>query len=500
MKVTAYKTPLVKAGDDLFEIIAQSISTIPERSILVVASKIVSTCENRFVPKGTGSREEKHALVKQEAEYYTDPRTSKYDVMLTIKGNWIFANAGIDESNADDQYILWPKDPQQSVNEIWQFLRQHYGLKEVGVTMSDSASMPLNWGVTGHAIAHCGFNSLRSYIGKPDLFGRPMKMEQVNVKESVTVAATLEMGEGAEQTPLGLVENINDLEFVDHVPTPEELEAQKISPEDDIFAPILTKAEWHPAPNEYEAALRQSKPIKEMKNNQEVLLLAAKELGYEAEKIGDFGLLAVTVKGKKQFLFHSYSPLNTQLGSHLVKNKYVTRKVLETNGYQNIPYCLPSSSEQVETFFNQHQPVIAKPVNGSNSFAVFKIETLEELRKVPYQKYFFEKYIKGTEYRYLVLNGEVIKVDRRVVTPEPDNPWKKQTTSLTQKEWDQVQVDEALKVADLFKLGFCAVDYLLDDQGMHWLLEVNGSPALTRNGSQDILLAKEFLWAWLETL
>lgn len=244
MQISAYKTPLITAGDDLFQIIAESLPTLPERSVVVVASKIVSTCENRFVPKVTGTREEKHDLVKQEAELYTDPHSSKYDLMLTIKRNWIFVNAGIDESNADNQYILWPEDPQQSVNEIWEFLRNHYGVTEVGVTMSDSASMPLNWGVTGHAIAFCGFKPLRSYIGTPDLFGRPMKMEQVNLAQSLTAAAVMEMGEGNEQTPLAVVENISNIEFSDRVPTPAELASMKIALEDDAYAPILTKADW----------------------------------------------------------------------------------------------------------------------------------------------------------------------------------------------------------------------------------------------------------------
>lgn len=244
MKVTAYTTPLIQANDNLFEIIAQSIPTIPERSVLVIASKVFSTCENRFVPKKSEDKTEKHELVKQEAEWYTDPHSSLYNLMLTIKRNWIFVNAGIDESNANGQYILWPSDPQQSINDTWHFLRQHYGLKEVGVTMSDSASIPLSWGVTGHAIAYCGFNPLRSYIGKPDLFGRPMQMEQVNVMQSLTAAATLEMGEGDERTPFGLVEDIREIEFLDHVPTAQELADQKISIENDVFAPILTKAEW----------------------------------------------------------------------------------------------------------------------------------------------------------------------------------------------------------------------------------------------------------------
>ena len=244
MKVTAYKTPLIKAKDDIFQVIADAIPYLPEKSVVVIASKIVSTCENRFVKKVTGDREEKHQLVRREAELYTDPHSSKYDLMLTVHRNWMFVNAGIDESNADNQYILWPKDPQQSVNQIWHFLREHYNIKEVGVTMSDSTSIPLNWGVMGHAIAHCGFEQLKSYIGKPDLFGRNMKMEQVNLAQGVTAAAVLEMGEGSESTPLAVVRDITDIVFQDHPPTADELAALHVELEDDVFAPILTKAEW----------------------------------------------------------------------------------------------------------------------------------------------------------------------------------------------------------------------------------------------------------------
>jgi dihydrofolate synthase / folylpolyglutamate synthase len=244
MKVTAYRTPIVQPKADLKQVIAQAIPSLPEKSFLVVTSKIVSTCENRFVMKTTEEKEEKHALVRKEAEWYLDAHSSKYNLMLTIKRNWIFVNAGIDESNADNQYILWPQDPQRSVNEIWQFVREHYGIKEVGITLSDSASIPLNWGVTGHEIAYCGFNPLKSYIGKTDLFGREMKMEQVNVAQSITAAAVLEMGEGAECTPLAVVEDVKNVEFQDHVPTEAELAALRITLEDDAFEPLLTKVAW----------------------------------------------------------------------------------------------------------------------------------------------------------------------------------------------------------------------------------------------------------------
>ena len=244
MNVTAYKTPLITVQDDILEVIANAIPHLPEKSILVIASKIVSTCENRFVPKLTGEKREKHDLVRQEAELYLDPHSSKYDLMLTINRNWMFVNAGIDESNADNQYILWPKDPQASLNKIWNFLRQHYGVKEVGITMSDSSSMPLNWGVVGHAIAHCGFNPLKSYIGREDLFGRPMRMEQVNIAQSVTAAGVLMMGEGNESTPLAVVRDMGAVEFADHVPTDAELAELKIEMEDDAYAPLLMKADW----------------------------------------------------------------------------------------------------------------------------------------------------------------------------------------------------------------------------------------------------------------
>ncbi len=246
MQITAYKTRLVKAHDDLKQVIAEAIPALPERSIVVIASKVFSTAENRFVAKldEDSDKNQKHELVKQEADWYLDPHSSKYNLMLTVKRNWLFVNAGIDESNADNQFILWPADIQKSLNDMWSFLRSHYGLKEVGVTMSDSSSMPLNWGVIGHAIAYCGFNPLKSYIGRPDLFQREMKMEQVSIMQSVTAAAVLEMGEGAEQTPVAVVTELQHIEFQDHVPTAEELAAQRIEMDDDAYAPILQTANW----------------------------------------------------------------------------------------------------------------------------------------------------------------------------------------------------------------------------------------------------------------
>ena len=245
MLLKSYQTKLVQPGDELEDILSTSLPLLSERSIVVIASKIIATCENRFVKKITGEKSEKFALIEQEAEYFLPATASKYEVMLSVKGNWMFANAGIDESNADGQYILWPENPQLAAQQIWNFLRTKYGLHEVGITISDSRSLPLNWGVTGHAIAHCGFNPLQSYIGKPDLYGRLMKMEQLNVAQSITAAATVVMGEGAEQTPLAVASELPaSIEFADHEPTEAELAQLHIDLADDIFAPLLTAVDW----------------------------------------------------------------------------------------------------------------------------------------------------------------------------------------------------------------------------------------------------------------
>ncbi len=245
MQVQALTSPLIQPGDDLTQIFSKLVPQLVERSIVAVVSKAFATCENRFVAKKTGDKLEKQSLAQKEAEYYLPPTESTYQVMLTIKRNWMFANSGIDESNANNKYLLWPADPQQSINRFWQFLRQHYGISQVGVVMTDSASRPLNWGVVSHAIAYCGFNPLYSYIGQKDLFNRELVMEQLNVMQGVAAAAGLEMGEGNESRPFAIVSDLSlPIEFMDHPPTPEDLAKLRISLEDDIYAPLHQSAGW----------------------------------------------------------------------------------------------------------------------------------------------------------------------------------------------------------------------------------------------------------------
>ena len=245
MRITPIKTPIVHTNDDLYALLNAALPPqLAERTVVVVTSKIVALCEGAVRPKHGEDRAEKWEHVKQEAEWYIDPHSSKYELMLTIKNQILAVNAGIDESNADHQYVLFPHRPYESARLIWEFLKKKYGLQQVGVLITDSRTFPLKWGQIGTCLAYCGFQPINNKIGQKDLFDHELKMTQVNVAEALAVASVLEMGEAAESQPLAVIEDIGMVEFSDVAPTATAIAALAIAPEDDAYAPILTRAEW----------------------------------------------------------------------------------------------------------------------------------------------------------------------------------------------------------------------------------------------------------------
>lgn len=240
--MTALPTRLVKPGDNLFDVLEEAILELPEESVVVITSKIISVCEGRLVGKEAGLS--KHDLVRQEAQYFLEPELSQYDVMITVNNNQLFVNAGIDESNVDEAFVMWPANLQEWANEIWYYLRETYDVEKVGVIISDSRSTPLQLGVTGASLAHAGFVALNSKIGDLDLFGRAIKATRVNVAQALAAAGVLEMGETDEQSPVAMIRDVREVVYQDRVPSVQELEELRVALKDDIFAPLLTSAEW----------------------------------------------------------------------------------------------------------------------------------------------------------------------------------------------------------------------------------------------------------------
>lgn len=245
MNIKAVKTRKITSEDtDIFKILDESIPDLKENSVVAVTSKIISITEGSIIKINGPQDEVKEKLIRENSQYFLERASSKYNISFTIANNILSASAGIDESNGNGFYILWPKNPQESANKIREYLCERFGLKNLGVIITDSKTTPLRWGVTGITLSHSGFKALKDYIGKPDLFGRPFVYEKLNIADSLAAAAVLEMGEGDEQTPIAIMENLNNIEFQDRNPDDQELEELKISLDEDLYAPLIKNADW----------------------------------------------------------------------------------------------------------------------------------------------------------------------------------------------------------------------------------------------------------------
>lgn len=222
--------------DDLWDLLS-SIKSLDENSVVVVTSKVVSIAEGRCIPMD--QVEDKDKLAIAEADKYIPRQLSPNGLILsTIKNNLFVASSGIDESNGDNFYILWPKNPQKSAKKIWEFLREKFKINNLGVIITDSRLIPLRAGVAGVAIAYFGFKPLIDYREKKDLFGRKFKMETSNIPDSLASAAVLEMGEGSEQTPVAIISDIPYIEFTNRFINLE------IPEEEDMFYPLFASVKW----------------------------------------------------------------------------------------------------------------------------------------------------------------------------------------------------------------------------------------------------------------
>lgn len=233
--------------DDLFALIRESIpqGRLKESSILVITSKIVAIWQGQCIK--IEDVPDKDELIQKEAELYLPrDKVPKGYVMLTMKNNILIPTAGIDESNAAGYYILWPEKPFQTAKEIYSFIKKEYGLKKVGIIISDSHTVPLRWGTMGIALSYWGFWPLKDYRGTKDIFGRKMKISQLNIADSLATVATLSMGEGKEQTPMAIVEGFpppagglkfGNFNFLKKNPL-------EIKREKDIYGPLLNAMDW----------------------------------------------------------------------------------------------------------------------------------------------------------------------------------------------------------------------------------------------------------------
>lgn len=230
MIVKPIKTRVFKESEDLFLFITHYLKKVPEKSVIVVTSKIVALSEGRTAVAKNDRAKEK--LIRENSELAI---RTKY-VWLTIKDGVIMASAGIDESNANGKLILLPKDSFASAKALRKKLRKKYLIKNLGVIITDSRTTPLRAGITGMAVGYAGIKGIKDYRGTPDIFGRKFYFSRVNVVDGLAAAAVLTMGEGKEQIPLATIQG-SPVEFREKTLRKE----SHINPKDDIYLPFLSK-------------------------------------------------------------------------------------------------------------------------------------------------------------------------------------------------------------------------------------------------------------------
>lgn len=220
--------------DDLYKVLDESIASLEEGDIILITSKVLSIHQGQCVLR-TEAISKDELIMREADEYIPRNKCPAGNVILTIKQNTLIPSSGIDESNANGYFILWPKNINESAKEIAEYIKSRHAVKNLAVIITDSHTLPLRYGVTGIAIGFWGLVPLRDYRGKKDIFGRVLAITQTNIVDSIAAASSVIMGEGNEQVPIVIVRGAPGIQF-----TNENKYQDFIIPEsEDIYKPLL---------------------------------------------------------------------------------------------------------------------------------------------------------------------------------------------------------------------------------------------------------------------
>ncbi len=198
--------PPVRPGDDLAGLVAAAApGELRDNDVLVLAHKVVSKAEGRVrrldeIDPGERARELARAHDK-------DPRLvqavldESAELLRAVDGTlicvthhgFVCANAGVDQSNASaegGELVLLPKDPDGSAARLRAGIAEALGVRPA-VVIADSFGRAWRLGQTDVAIGVAGLVPLDQWIGRPDAFGRELRVTSIAVADCVAAAADL---------------------------------------------------------------------------------------------------------------------------------------------------------------------------------------------------------------------------------------------------------------------------------------------------------------------
>ena len=216
--------PLIKKGDNLLQIIFDSLSKnkiiLEDEDILVITQKIISKSEGRVVNLNEIIASERAKKISKVT--YKDPRlielilreskevirATKKHLIVEHRLGFICANAGIDHSNVnceegnpDDFYLLLPENPDKSARRFKNRIKKITG-KNTGILVIDSHGRAWRNGILGTTIGLAGVPGLVDLRGKEDIFGYKLRISQVAAADELAASASLLMGQANERIPV----------------------------------------------------------------------------------------------------------------------------------------------------------------------------------------------------------------------------------------------------------------------------------------------------------
>ena len=228
LKLIALKDfPLIEPNDYLASIINKSINdngiNIESGDVVVVAQKIISNCENRYVElKNIQPSKEATDLAKKlnrdpafiqiiQNESKKIISTYKKVIIVEHKLGFININAGIDRSNIlqkEDVVLLLPENPSKSASGL-QSLISAYFQKDIALIVTDSMTRPFRSGVINFALASANIPSLIDLKGDSDIYGNILQSTEIAIADELAAAAGLLMGQGSEKQPVVIIKGFD---------------------------------------------------------------------------------------------------------------------------------------------------------------------------------------------------------------------------------------------------------------------------------------------------
>jgi coenzyme F420-0:L-glutamate ligase / coenzyme F420-1:gamma-L-glutamate ligase len=206
--------PLIEPGDDLARILIDGLRraglVLRDRDVLVIAQKIVSKAEGRYVEldavrpssranelAGVTAKDPRHVEVVL-AESSEVVRHREGLLITEHRLGFVMANAGVDQSNiahgdGRERVLLLPEDPDATARLLRSRIADRAGAN-VGVLVTDTAGRAWREGQTDIAIGAAGLLVLEDHAGRVDPYGNALVVTAPAVADELAGAAELAAG------------------------------------------------------------------------------------------------------------------------------------------------------------------------------------------------------------------------------------------------------------------------------------------------------------------